>query len=60
MNGAPIVQDVPFGNNLYPGTPVYIGVDSPVFNGPFRGEVDEVRIFHRALSPCEIRALSQL
>lgn len=46
------------GFNLNPGIPWYIG-KCPTFTvpGPFTGEIDDIRIYNRALNETEIQAL---
>jgi hypothetical protein len=50
------------GGALSPGMKLSVGAQltGGVFDDFFRGSIDELRIFRRALSPCEIEALSKL
>lgn len=58
VNGYPVaVGEMGRADLANPGTPLHIGRVS--YGRYFRGQIDEVRVYRRALDPAELRALLQ-
>lgn len=58
LNGELIGTMTPLGSLVENSEPLYIGVDLPGGDEYLVGDMDEVRIYNRALSAAEVRALS--
>ena len=57
-NGEYIGAMAPLGNMVENAEPLYIGFDAPLGDEYLTGDMDEVRVYNRALSAAEVRALS--
>ena len=58
LNGELVGSMTPLGNMVKNTEPLYIGLDAPGGDEYFNGDMDEVRIYNRALSAAEVRALA--
>ena len=58
LNGELVGSMTPAGAMVETTESFYIGIDPPGSDEPLAGDMDEVRIYNRALSSAEVRALS--